>query len=208
LFVFVLQGQWGHVEEIELSNDGSGLGFGIVGGKKSGVVVRTLIPNSVADRDGRLCTGDHILRIGSTPTDGLTSDQVVKVLQACGSHVTMLIARDLRGQKSATLDGLLPPDSAPIAKLPPPLPDSAPITSLPSGPPVVPPQRRLSKTVGVNLYCRCNDMILFDQVYSEFWFIVSAQSGGIRDPRGFSHQEGRPEPWHFHHRLQPADEPR
>ncbi|MEQ2288950.1 hypothetical protein AMECASPLE_028235, partial [Ameca splendens] len=145
-------GQWGHVEEIELSNDGSGLGFGIVGGKKSGVVVRTLIPNSVADRDGRLRTGDHILRIGSTPTDGLTSDQVVKVLQACGSHVTMLIARDLRGQKSAALDGLLPPDSAPIAKLPPPLPDSAPIASLPSGPPVVPPQRRLSKTPNLEGY--------------------------------------------------------
>lgn len=38
------------MEEIELVNDGSGLGFGIVGGKTSGVVVRTLVPNSVADR--------------------------------------------------------------------------------------------------------------------------------------------------------------
>uniref|UniRef100_A0AAZ3RIK4 InaD-like protein n=1 Tax=Oncorhynchus tshawytscha TaxID=74940 RepID=A0AAZ3RIK4_ONCTS len=42
--------QWGHVEEIELVNDGSGLGFGIVGGKATGVVVRTLVPNSVADK--------------------------------------------------------------------------------------------------------------------------------------------------------------
>uniref|UniRef100_A0A3Q3BEJ4 PATJ crumbs cell polarity complex component n=1 Tax=Kryptolebias marmoratus TaxID=37003 RepID=A0A3Q3BEJ4_KRYMA len=102
---------WGHVEEIELINDGSGLGFGIVGGKTSGVVVRTLIPDSVADRDGRLRTGDHILRIGSTSTSGLTSDQVVKVLQGCGSHVTMLIARDLRGQTSAALPPPPPPDS-------------------------------------------------------------------------------------------------
>lgn len=47
---FVLQDQWGHLEDIELVNDGSGLGFGIVGGKTSGVVVRTLIPDSVADR--------------------------------------------------------------------------------------------------------------------------------------------------------------
>lgn len=46
----VLQDQWDHVEEIELVNDGSGLGFGIVGGKTSGVVVRTLIRNGVADR--------------------------------------------------------------------------------------------------------------------------------------------------------------
>lgn len=46
----MLKDQWGHVEEIELLNDGSGLGFGIVGGKTTGVVVRTLVPNSVADR--------------------------------------------------------------------------------------------------------------------------------------------------------------
>lgn len=46
----VSQEQWGHVEEMELMNDGSGLGFGIVGGKAAGVVVRTLVPNSVADK--------------------------------------------------------------------------------------------------------------------------------------------------------------
>lgn len=42
------------MEEIELVNDGSGLGFGIVGGKATGVVVRTLIPNSVADKVSRV----------------------------------------------------------------------------------------------------------------------------------------------------------
>ncbi|XP_068175944.1 inaD-like protein isoform X2 [Antennarius striatus] len=130
--------QWDHVEEIQLLNDGSGLGFGIVGGKTSGVVVRTLVPNSVADKDGRLRTGDHILRIGATPTSGLTSDQVVKVLQGCGSHVTMLIARSPRGQKA-------PP-------LPPPPPDSAPVSSLPPRPPEVPAQRRLSKTPNLEGY--------------------------------------------------------
>lgn len=46
----VLQEQWGNLEEIELMNDGSGLGFGIVGGKATGVVVRTIVPNSVADK--------------------------------------------------------------------------------------------------------------------------------------------------------------
>lgn len=131
--------QWGHVEEIELLNDGSGLGFGIVGGKASGVVVRTLLPNSVADRDGRLRTGDHILRIGATPTSGLTSDQVVKVLQGCGSHVTMLIARDPRGQRSA-------------APAPPPPPDSAPVSTLPPRVPEVLAQRRPSKTPNLEGY--------------------------------------------------------
>lgn len=46
----LLQDQWGHVEEIELVNDGSGLGFGIVGGKATGMVVRTVVPDSVADK--------------------------------------------------------------------------------------------------------------------------------------------------------------
>ncbi|XP_032152713.1 inaD-like protein isoform X11 [Sapajus apella] len=45
---------WGHVEEVELINDGSGLGFGIVGGKTSGVVVRTIVPGGLADRDTSL----------------------------------------------------------------------------------------------------------------------------------------------------------
>ncbi|XP_011472116.1 inaD-like protein isoform X2 [Oryzias latipes] len=117
--------QWGHVEEIELFNDGSGLGFGIVGGKTSGMVVRTIIPDSVADRDGRLRTGDHILRIGATPTSGLTSDQVVQVLQACGSRVNMLIARDPHAQKSVAPPPPLPPDSAPITA-PPQLPEAPP----------------------------------------------------------------------------------
>ncbi|XP_022614755.1 inaD-like protein [Seriola dumerili] len=141
----VITDQWGHVEEIELLNDGSGLGFGIVGGKTTGVVVRTLIPNSVADKDGRLRTGDHILRIGATPTSGLNSDQVVKVLQGCGSHVTMLIARDPQGQRSTG-----PP--------PPPPPNSAPVSSLPPRPPELPlrpdvgPKRRLSKTPNLEGY--------------------------------------------------------
>uniref|UniRef100_A0AAZ3PGK8 PATJ crumbs cell polarity complex component n=1 Tax=Oncorhynchus tshawytscha TaxID=74940 RepID=A0AAZ3PGK8_ONCTS len=107
--------QWGHVEEIELVNDGSGLGFGIVGGKATGVVVRTLVPNSVADKDGRLRTGDHILRIGETPTWGLASDQVVKVLQGCGSRVRMLIARDPSGQPSTSLPPPPPPAASPVS---------------------------------------------------------------------------------------------
>lgn len=31
-------------------NDGSGLGFGIVGGKSTGVIVKTILPGGVADQ--------------------------------------------------------------------------------------------------------------------------------------------------------------
>ncbi|XP_024596173.1 inaD-like protein isoform X6 [Neophocaena asiaeorientalis asiaeorientalis] len=91
---------WGHIEDVELINDGSGLGFGIVGGKSSGVVVRTIVPGGLADRDGRLQTGDHILKIGSTNVQGMTSEQVAQVLRNCGNSVRMLVARDPVGEIS------------------------------------------------------------------------------------------------------------
>lgn len=88
-----------------------------------------LLPN--LSQDGRLRTGDHILRIGDTPTQGLTSEQVVQVLQACGVRVRMLIARDPLGNAQ-------PPPPPPNA------PTTAPVASMP--PPI--PARRTSKTVG------------------------------------------------------------
>ncbi|XP_057568772.1 inaD-like protein isoform X3 [Hippopotamus amphibius kiboko] len=94
--------RWGHIEDVELINDGSGLGFGIVGGKSSGVVVRTIVPGGLADRDGRLQTGDHILKIGGTNVQGMTSEQVAQVLRNCGNSVRMLVARDPTGEISIT----------------------------------------------------------------------------------------------------------
>jgi hypothetical protein len=35
---------------IDLVNDGTGLGFGIIGGQQTGVVVKTILPGGVADR--------------------------------------------------------------------------------------------------------------------------------------------------------------
>ncbi|XP_031233763.1 inaD-like protein isoform X2 [Mastomys coucha] len=93
---------WGHTEDVELINDGSGLGFGIVGGRSSGVVVRTIVPGGLADRDGRLQTGDHILKIGGTNVQGMTSEQVAQVLRNCGNSVRMLVARDPVGEIAVT----------------------------------------------------------------------------------------------------------
>ncbi|XP_063284134.1 inaD-like protein [Pelobates fuscus] len=109
---------WGHVEEIELINDGSGLGFGIVGGKASGVIVRTIVPGGLADRDERLRTGDYLLQIGDTNVQGMTSDQVAQVLRTCGNSVKMVIARN--------------PVGRPLVKPPPPpAPATLPVGSVP-----------------------------------------------------------------------------
>uniref|UniRef100_A0A2D4IFS5 PDZ domain-containing protein n=2 Tax=Micrurus lemniscatus lemniscatus TaxID=129467 RepID=A0A2D4IFS5_MICLE len=93
---------WGHTEEVELINDGSGLGFGIVGRKTSGVVVRTIVPDGLADRDGRLRTDDHILEIGGINVQGMSSEQVAQVLRNCGNHVKMVVARSPLSEISTT----------------------------------------------------------------------------------------------------------
>ncbi|XP_060093295.1 multiple PDZ domain protein isoform X19 [Heteronotia binoei] len=84
---------WQHVETIELVNDGSGLGFGIVGGKSTGVIVKTILPGGIADQHGRLHSGDHILKIGDTDLAGMSSEQVAQVLRQCGNRVKLVIAR-------------------------------------------------------------------------------------------------------------------
>ncbi|XP_066507175.1 multiple PDZ domain protein isoform X2 [Hoplias malabaricus] len=97
---------WTQVETIELVNDGTGLGFGIVGGKTTGVIVKTILPGGIADQDGRLKSGDHILRIGDTDLHGLGSEQVAQVLRQCGNRVKLVISRgtvDESPSLSATL---------------------------------------------------------------------------------------------------------
>ncbi|XP_028845008.1 multiple PDZ domain protein isoform X3 [Denticeps clupeoides] len=93
---------WTHVETIELVNDGTGLGFGIVGGKTTGVIVKTILPGGIADQDGRLRSGDHILKIGDTDLYGMGSEQVAQVLRQCGNHVKLVITRGNLDEASVT----------------------------------------------------------------------------------------------------------
>lgn len=46
----VLNSEWAQIEIIELVNDGTGLGFGIIGGRSTGVIVKTILSGGVADR--------------------------------------------------------------------------------------------------------------------------------------------------------------
>ena len=55
--------KWAEIEVIDLINDGPGLGFGIIGGKSIGVIVKTILHNGVAYRDNRLKSGDFILQV-------------------------------------------------------------------------------------------------------------------------------------------------
>lgn len=83
------------IQAIELVNDGSGLGFGIIGGRPSGVIVKTILHGGVADRDARLRSGDHILQIGDVNLHEMGSDQVASVLRQSGTHVRLVVARPI-----------------------------------------------------------------------------------------------------------------
>ncbi|XP_056019682.1 multiple PDZ domain protein-like isoform X12 [Ostrea edulis] len=89
----VLNTEWTQIEVIDLVNDGSGLGFGIFGGRSTGVIVKTILPGGIACIDGRLHSGDHILQIGEVNVRGMSSEQVASVLRQSGSEVRLIVAR-------------------------------------------------------------------------------------------------------------------
>ncbi|QQP49022.1 Multiple PDZ domain proteinlike, partial [Caligus rogercresseyi] len=76
------------VEVIQLTNNGSGLGFGIIGGQKKG---------GVADVDGRLCAGDFILQINEHWLQGVGSEQVAAVLRGTGNTVRLVDRKGTMG---------------------------------------------------------------------------------------------------------------
>ncbi|XP_063387518.1 patj homolog [Cydia fagiglandana] len=89
----VLSTEWALVEVVELTNDGNGLGFNLVGGRSTGVVIKFVVPGGAADKDGRLQSGDHVLQVGSVNLRGFTSEQVASVLRQAGATVRLLVAR-------------------------------------------------------------------------------------------------------------------
>lgn len=91
----VLSTEWSQVEVIDLLNDGHGLGFILVGGRSTGVVIKALIPGGIADRDGRLQCGDHVLQIGEINLRGFSSEQVATVLRQTGAEVRLIVARPI-----------------------------------------------------------------------------------------------------------------
>lgn len=62
-------------------------------------------------QDGRLRSGDHILRIGDTDLLGMGSEQVAQVLRQCGNRVKLVVTRgpaDEGSSSSAVMPVLLP----------------------------------------------------------------------------------------------------
>ncbi|CAF0743296.1 unnamed protein product [Rotaria sordida] len=97
----VLNTLWTQIEVVDLINDGSGLGFGISGNQSTGVVVKAIVPGSIADKDGRIHTGDHLFQINHVYVRGMNSEQVAGILRQCSEEVHLVIARSIREPTTA-----------------------------------------------------------------------------------------------------------
>ncbi|KAM9818274.1 multiple PDZ domain protein-like isoform 9-T9 [Syngnathus typhle] len=75
---------------VELEKGESGLGFSILDyqdpedASKTVLVIRSLVPGGVADRDGRLLPGDRLMFVNETDLEGSSLDYAVHVLKSTG----------------------------------------------------------------------------------------------------------------------------
>uniref|UniRef100_A0A914XY50 PDZ domain-containing protein n=1 Tax=Panagrolaimus superbus TaxID=310955 RepID=A0A914XY50_9BILA len=106
-YIIKLTGDWTQVQVVHLPNEPAvGLGFGIVGGTSTGVVVKTILPGSAADKDQRLRPGDRILQIGRINVNGMSSQQVAGLLRQPENVIEVIIGRPINVTDTAE-DSLL-----------------------------------------------------------------------------------------------------
>ncbi|XP_063679550.1 tyrosine-protein phosphatase non-receptor type 13-like isoform X2 [Bolinopsis microptera] len=83
----------GSTEYIVLPNHGKGIGIGISG--KSGVIIRNILQGSIADKDGRLQIGDHIIQVNNIKCANFgqaeTKDLVIPELRNSTPTVKLLV---------------------------------------------------------------------------------------------------------------------
>uniref|UniRef100_A0AC34QYW3 PDZ domain-containing protein n=1 Tax=Panagrolaimus sp. JU765 TaxID=591449 RepID=A0AC34QYW3_9BILA len=95
-YIIKLTGDWTQIQVVHLPNEPTvGLGFGIVGGASTGVVVKTILPGSAADKDGRLKPGDRILQIGRINVQGMSSQQVAGLLRQPEPIIELIVGRPI-----------------------------------------------------------------------------------------------------------------
>lgn len=90
------------VEYIELRKGDRGLGFSILdyqdplNAKATVIVIRSLVPNGVAELDGRLTPGDRLISVNNKDIKNATLDQAVQALKGTLQGIVRLgIAKPL-----------------------------------------------------------------------------------------------------------------
>ncbi len=76
---------------LERESEATGFGFSLAGGDGAPAVVRSIVPESLAYRDGRLRCGDLLLELNGVNVERAPHAQVVAALKAAGTRVTLTI---------------------------------------------------------------------------------------------------------------------
>lgn len=84
---------------LELDPDCPGLGISIVGGSGSPsgdlpIIIKRVLPNSLAERDGRLKSGDELIAVNETLLVGVAKDTAIETLSNISGNVRLLVLQD------------------------------------------------------------------------------------------------------------------
>ena len=85
--------------KLTLDPDGPGLGISIVGGGGSPngdlpIIIKRVLPNCVAEKDGRLKSGDELIAVNDTLLVGVSKDFAINALSSMRGHVRLLALQD------------------------------------------------------------------------------------------------------------------
>ena len=84
---------------LELEPESPGLGISIVGGNGSPsgdlpIIIKRVLPGSLADRDGRLKVGDELIAVNETLLVGVRKDAAIETLTNMSGRVRLLALQD------------------------------------------------------------------------------------------------------------------
>lgn len=85
--------------KLTLDPDGPGLGISIVGGGGSPngdlpIIIKRVLPNCVAEKDGRLKSGDELIAVNDTLLVGASKDFAINALSNIRGRVRLLALQD------------------------------------------------------------------------------------------------------------------
>lgn len=80
-------------------SDGPGVGISIVGGSGSPsgdlpIIVKRVLPGSLAEREGRLKTGDELVAVNENLLVGMSKTYAIDVLSRMEGDVRLLVLQD------------------------------------------------------------------------------------------------------------------
>ena len=76
---------------IKLHKGSSGLGFAVAGGNEVPIYINNIAKDGVADKDGRLHSGDQLIAVNGVSLQGVSYQYALETLKKVHGEVTLTI---------------------------------------------------------------------------------------------------------------------